>query len=232
MAQKETLQYLSPIISSLLAGARRNPLGVGLSNANFGPARQGGRDFVLTPNKAEQREVSLPSTNINMAVEMAKQMQEAPMDFDAGIVFIPGTPQGNAGFVNSPENRAAFIHQTPEEHREALEKFADNPNIPEDKKIQLGIKNEEGLAKWWNDHNPRRPVTPTSSAVKKARIGANGDIYITFASGNKEYQYEGSPDPVRASEILADLVARPESIGKRVNSWTGDWGTKHTYLPK
>ena len=75
-------------------------------------------------------------------------------------------------------------------------------------------------------------MTPTSSCVKKARIGANGDIYITFGSNpNKEYQYEGSADPVQASKFLQDLVAS-ESIGRAVNSWTGLWGKAHTYLPK
>ena len=229
--EKETIQFLSPIIASVLAGGRRNPLGVGLSRANFGPARQGGRDFVVTPNEAKQREVKLPT--VDVAVEMAKQMQEQPMDFDAGIVYIPGSDQNNAGLVRTPENLASFVHQTPEEHQAALNEFVNKPEFADhpDKAIQLGIKNEEGLAKWWNDHNPRRPVTPTSSAVKKARIGANGDIYITFGSGDKEYQYEGSPDPVKASQILQQLVTSP-SIGKSVNSWSGDWGKAHTYLPK
>jgi len=223
-AEKEgakAARYIANILA--LAGSR----GIPTAGLNFGPARQSNREFVVTPNQNPLRPV-----NLGAAVDLAKEMVEEPVDFDAGVVFVPGVKQGNAGFVDTPENREAFIRQTPEEHREALEQFLNNPHIPPDKATQLGKKAEEGLAKWWNDHNPRRPVTPTSSAVKKARIGANGDIYITFASGNKEYQYEGSSNPVEASRILADLVAKPESIGKRVNSWSGDWGKAHTYLPK
>lgn len=224
--EKESLQFLSPIISSLLAGGARNPMGVGLAGANFGAARKGGRDFVVTPNTAPMRNM-----NIDAAVDLAREMVADPVDFDAGIVYISGPAQNNAGLVRTPENLESFIRQTPQEHEDALKQFMNNPNIPPAKAAQLGKKAEEGLAKWWNDHDPRRPVTPTSSAVKKARIGANGDIYITFGSGNKEYQYEGSSDPVEASRILQQLVTSP-SIGRSVNSWSGDWGKAHTYLPK
>lgn len=188
-----------------------------------------GGAFVPTPNRNPKRNETVSTIDIAQALAAD---QEQPMDFDANIVFIPGNKQNNAGFVDTPENRAAFLHQTPEEHKGALSQFLDKKNIPPEKQVQLGIKAEEALAKWWNDKEPRRPVTPTSSAVRSARIGPNGDIYIKFASGNKEYQYRGNPDPVKASEALAELVARPASIGKRINSWTGDWGKAHTYLPK
>ena len=222
-AEKEGVKaarYIANVLA--LAGSR----GIPTAGLNFGPARQSNREFVVTPNQNPIRPV-----NLGAAVDLAKEMVEQPVDFDAGIVYIPGSAQNNAGLVRTPENLESFVKQTPTEHKDALEQFMDNPNIPPEKAAQLGKKAEEGLAKWWNDHNPRRPVTPTSSAVKKARIGANGDIYVTFGSSNKEYQYEGSSDPVKASEILQQLVTSP-SIGRSVNSWSGDWGKAHTYLPK
>lgn len=225
---------LAQLIARLMTGGMAR--GISFSGADFGPARAPGRDWVVTPNTNPMRPDRV--STMGAAVDLAKEMQEEPMDFDAGVVFIPGPAQNNAGLARTPENLEAFLHQTPEEHEKALTQFADKidpktgePLIPPDKAAKMGKLAEEGLAKWWNDREPRRPVTPTSSCVKKARIGPNGDIYITFGSSDKEYQYEGSSDPVKASEILRDLVAS-ESIGRAVNSWTGDWGRRHTYLPK
>ena len=214
-------------------------LGAGVSSlgptaiAGSAPRAARGADFfrTSTENKNPQRNPQLADVSTLNAALNASEAVSQPLDFDANVVYIPGPDQNNAGLVRTPENLESFIRQTPTEHKDALMKFKDKDNIPPEKALQLGIKNEEGLPKWWNDKEPRRPVTPTSSCVKKARIGPNGDIYVTFGSSNKEYQYEGSSDPVKASEILRDLVASA-SIGRAVNSWTGDWGTKHTYLPK
>lgn len=223
---------LSSFIANILAVAAANSLP--MNGMNFGPAPRGkngstGRDWVYSENKNEQR--PNPISNMGVIVDLADKMQSDPIDFDANVVYIPGPAQNNAGLVRTPENLASFVRQSEREHQDALEQFKDNPNIPPEQAMKLGIKAEEGLAKWWNDKEPRRPVTPTSSAVKKARIGANGDIYITFGSSDKEYQYEGSSDPVKASEILQQLVAS-DSIGRNVNSWSGSWGKAHTYLPK
>lgn len=214
-------------------------LGAGVSSlgpiptAGSAPRAARGADFfkTATANTNPQRNPQLADVSTLNAALNASEAVSQPLDFDANVVYIPGPDQNNAGLVRTPENLESFIRQTPTEHKDALMKFKDKDNIPPERALQLGIKAEEGLAKWWNDKEPRRPVTPTSSCVKKARIGPNGDIYVTFGSSNKEYQYEGSSDPVKASEILQDLVAA-ESIGRAVNSWTGDWGTRHTYLPK
>lgn len=175
-----------------------------------------------------------PVDTISAAIDLAALKRSEPINFDAGIVFVPGPAQNNALYVDTPENHSAFIRQTQEEHDAALDKylkdkrFADNP----ERAVRLGVKEEEKLPKWWNDHDPRLPVTPSSSCVSRARIGDDGDIYITFGTNpNKEYQYEGSPDPVEASRILAQLVTS-NSIGRSVNSWSGFWGKSHTYLPK
>lgn len=226
--QVAMLRQLGP----MLFGAAAAPLHTGLSpmQGMGQAARPGGR--VWEPGATRAPDMRTPEqVNLAVAQELAEKMRSEPIDFDAGIVYVPGPAQNNAMFVRTPNNIDAFIRQTPEEHEYALNKYMDDPNIPPQRAAKLGIRNEEQLPKWWNDRDPRLPVTPSSSCVSSARIGDDGDIYIRFAPGGKEYQYEGSADPVKASQILAQLVTS-ESIGRAVNSWTGDWGTKHTYLPK
>ena len=101
-----------------------------------------GGAFVPTPNKNPIRQERVSSIDIARALA-DDQLQ--PMDFDAGVVFVPNNPQNNAGFIDTPENRNAFIHQTPEEHEQALRSFLDKKNIPPEKAVQLGIKAEEAL---------------------------------------------------------------------------------------
>ncbi len=222
------LRQLGPMIF----GAAAAPLHVGLTpSQGIGQAaRKGGRTWIPGATRAPDDRTP-EQVNIAIAQRLAEEMQADPIDFDAGIVYVPGPPQNNKLFVRNPDNVDAFIRQTPDEHKYALNKYMDDPNIPPERALKLGIRTEQQLPKWWNDHDPRLPVTPSSSAVSSARIGPDGDIYIRFSPTGKEYQYEGSPDPVRASQILAQLVTS-ESIGRAVNSWTGDWGTAHTYLPK
>ena len=213
------------------AGAARGA--GGYDGKNFGPgfaARPGGRVWT---KEGERNDGDISPTSIGAAEELARQKVSEPIDFDAGIIYIAGQSQNNALLDRSkPENIEAFVRQSQQEHDEALDEFFDNPDIPRDRAARLGVQNEQSLVKWWNDRDPRRPVTPSSSCVKRARIGSNGDIYVVFGSNpNREYQYEGSPDPVQASKILQKLVTAP-SIGRAVNSWTGEWGTEHTYLPK
>ena len=219
--------YLATILGASVSSLGPSAIAGAAPRAATGP----GFFATATPNTAAKRDPQLADVSSLSSAIAASEAVSKPLDFDAGVVFIPGAAQNNAGLVRTPENLESFIRQTPEEHKEALLRFVGKPNVPEDKAIQLGIKAEEGLSKWWNDKEPRRPVTPTSSAVKKARIGENGDIYVTFGSSPKEYQYRGSSDPVEASRILRDLVAA-SSIGRSVNSWSGDWGKAHTYLPK
>ena len=223
----EAAKTLAAILMGSVTGG---PYGVGRA------ARAGGR--VWNTITRENPEGFVPedenTRNIRAAQKLADAQVSEPIDFDAGIVYVPGPAQENRMLTGaSPADLEAFIRQSEQEHAEALESYMDDPNIPADQAAKLGIRKEQGLAKWWNDHDPRRPLTPSSSCVSSARIGPNGDIYIRFQEGGKEYQYEGSPDPVEASKILKELVGVPgESIGRKVNSWTGSWGKAHTYLPK
>lgn len=218
--------------SIAMAGAAGGAAGIPLGRGKFGPgkaARPGGRVWEVEGNPNEKRDYNLD--NVDVTVKLADRMKSDPLDFDAGVVFIPGPAQENAGLNRTPENLESFVRQSEAEHEEALNHFVGAENLSPENQYKLGVRREEGLAKWWNDKDPRRPVTPTSSCVRKVRLGPNGDIYVTFGSSNTEYQYEGSTDPVEASRILQALVTAP-SIGRAVNSWTGDWGKNHTYLPK
>ena len=229
MASKAEIEGLKAVLSGMVGGAFG---GFGVGRA----ARPGGR--LWNTITRENAEGFVPegddSRNVRAAQMLAEAAQSEPIEFDAGIVYIPGPAQENRMLMGTaPSDLEAFIRQSEQEHAEALNKYMDNPDIPKDRAAKLGIRNEESLAKWWNDNEPRRPLTPSSSCVSSARIGPNGDIYIRFQEGGKEYQYEGSPDPVQASKILKELVGVPgESIGRKVNSWTGSWGKAHTYLPK
>lgn len=219
--KNDNFSLLRAVVAGVLTGG---PYGPG--NA----ARVGGRIW----DKVANDNPDVNPGSLEAALQLiANKSQSEPIDFDAGIVYIPGPAQENAMLQRTPRNLESFLRQTDEEHAEALNKYIDDPQFAGNpgRAARLGIRNEEGLAKWWNDHDPREPVTPSSSCVKRARIGSNGDIYITFGNGTKEYQYEGSPDPVEASRILQDLVTA-QSIGRSVNSWTGSWGKAHTYLPK
>ena len=231
--------FLARVLGNMLLGGAANAAPVGRVIAPLNAraedrvgkaAREGGRNWnTMTREQsgpAEDRDINLQAAQL-----LANKMQSDPIDFDAGIVYVPGPAQENAMLVRTPDNLQAFLRQSEREHAEALERYMNDPKIPKDRAARLGIRAEEQLPKWWNDHDPRLPVTPSSSAVSSARIGDNGDIYIKFGKNGKEYQYEGSPDPVEASKVLAELVTAP-SIGRAVNSWTGSWGTRHTYLPK
>lgn len=228
--KKEALKSLGMMLLGGTASAIMQ--GGGYDGKNFGvgfAARPNGRVWV---KEGARRDGGINQTSIGAMQQLAKEKVNEPLDFDAGIIYIAGAPQLNRMLQRTPENLASFIRQSQQEHNQALEHFLDNPDIPKDRAAYLGIKQEKLLPKWWNENEPRRPVTPSSSCVKRARIGRNGDIYVVFGSNpNKEYQYEGSADPVKASQALAALVTAP-SIGRAVNSWTGDWGKKHTYLPK
>ena len=228
---REEMESLRILGMNMLGGAVRplagGPYGVGKA------ARAGGR--VWNTITRENPDGFIPeddnTKNLRAAQMLAERMVSEPIDFDAGIVYVPGPAQNNGMLVRTPDTEAAFLRQSDAEHMAALEKYMNDPNIPKDRAARLGIRTEEQLPKWWNDRDPRLPVTPSSSCVSSARIGPDGDIYIRFQQGGKEYQYEGSSDPVEASRALQALVTAP-SIGRAVNSWTGSWGTRHTYLPK
>lgn len=244
MAKGDEL-FLSRLLGGLVGAAMSStpvgrvtaPLNASAQKRVGKAAREGGRvwNTLTRPGASGER---FPGGDMGgngggfLEAAMADREPRGPVNFDAGVVYIPGPAQNNAMLVRTPENIEAFLAQTQEEHDAALDKYMNDPNIPPERAVRLGERAEQQLPKWWNDKDPRLPVTPSSSCVKSARIGPDGDIYVTFGSNpNKEYQYEGSPDPVEASKVLQQLVTA-DSIGRAVNSWTGDWGTAHTYLPK
>ena len=210
---RETVEAAKSIASLLLQGA-----GAGISAlrmakaAKAAKAAKGGGALSGALSKAEAK------------AELAPDMVDVPNGFDAGVIFVPGPPQHNAMFVRTPDNLNSFIHQTPAEHKAALEKFLSDSRIPPEKAVRLGRKEEANLPKWWDDDSPRKPVTPSSSAVSSARIGEDGNIYVIFGGRGKEYTYRGSSDPVKASKILAELVTAP-SIGRAACTY---WGKKYS----
>lgn len=231
---KEKLELVKTLGSMLLGGAAGG-IARGLGGYN---GKQFGVGFAARPNgrvwikEGARNDGGMDGTSIGAMQQLAKEKISQPLDFNAGVIYVPGPAQNNRMLQRTPENLESFIRQSQAEHNRILDQFLKNKDIPKDRAARLGIKQEQQQAKWWNDKDPRRPVTPSSSCVKRARIGSNGDIYVVFGSNpNKEYQYEGNVDPVKASKALYDLVTAP-SIGRAVNSWKGEWGRRHTYLPK
>lgn len=218
-------------IGALLFGS---PLhrGLDFASAIGKVARNGGRAFEPSPmpeSPVGAIDAANESARLRAQAMIDAEREAEPVDFLVEL----GEALHNYGF-DTPDNTAALVRQTPEEHEAALMAFMGDPRYANDpvRAARLGIRKEQDLPHWWNDRDPRKPITPTSSCVKSVRQGPNGDIYVRFRSNpGKEYQYEGSADPVEASRILAQLVSS-DSIGRDVNSWTGHWGKNHTYLPK
>jgi hypothetical protein len=84
------------------------------------------------------------------------------------------------------------------------------------------------LEAWWpgEDDEPRKPLTPSSTAVKNIRIGTDNKIYVTFANGKKEYSYVGGDNPLEAASAAAELI-RSQSIGRSLLPARGFWGIKY-----
>lgn len=86
------------------------------------------------------------------------------------------------------------------------------------------------LEAWWpeDDDEPRKPLTPSSTAVKNIRIGPDNKIYVTFANGDprKEYSYVAGDNPLEAAAAVTELI-RSKSIGRSLLPGRGFWGMKY-----
>lgn len=86
------------------------------------------------------------------------------------------------------------------------------------------------LEAWWpqEDTKPRKPLTPSSTAIRSLRIGKDNKIYVTFASGDprKEYSYVAGDNPLEAAAAVTELI-RSQSIGRSLLPGRGFWGMKY-----
>lgn len=74
---------------------------------------------------------------------------------------------------------------------------------------------EKDLERWWpgEDTEPRRTISPQSSAIEGIRINKNGTVQVKWYKGSKWYTYKAGKDIRESSEMAKDLLTAP-SIGR------------------
>ena len=142
---------------------------------------------------------------------------------DYGVVYVPGPPQLNQMMPRDAESLASTRLQSDDMHSMLLNKFAGDSRIPPEQAKRLGKVAEQNAPEfWYADEYPRRPITPSSSAVSSVVVDGN-NIKIKFGGKSKEYTYRGGRDYRSATEEAAKLITSG-SLGRAVN---GDWGASH-----
>ena len=146
------------------------------------------------------------------------------------VHWLPGPPQLNAMLKQGVAEKAAQM-QTLQEHNDTILKYlrALPPNASEKQKhlaLMKGIADEEELVSYWDDKQPRKDFTPSSSAVKAIRITPDNRIEVMWGSTPKWYTYKQHADPYQASLAAKELLTSG-SIGRalvRKSKKYGQWG--------
>ena len=142
---------------------------------------------------------------------------------DYGVVFVPGPPQLNRMMPRDADSLASTRMQSDDMHSMLLNKFAGDSRIPPEQAKRLGKVAEQNAPEfWYTDEYPRRPITPSSSAVSSVVVDGN-NIKIQFGGKGKEYTYRGGPD-YRSATVEAAKLITSGSLGRSIN---GDWGATH-----
>lgn len=147
---------------------------------------------------------------------------------DYGVQYYPnGGPQYNALVNRGGEFDAALNLQTPEQHREALDKFATDARFPLDTAIRMGKQHEKSLPEFYtNDHKLRRLVNPSSSAVSSIKVDGN-KILVKFDPSGKTYTYGRGCTTYRDATEAAKELVQSQSIGQAVNPQNGWFKAKY-----
>lgn len=148
-------------------------------------------------------------------------------EFDYPIVYVPGPPQHNA-LRNRSENDAALaIDQL--EYNNMLNSFMNDKSIPKNLRKQMGEKLVEKNPKWvpGEDREPKRNLSPSSSAIRSLRITPDNKIAIKYGNNPTEYTYRGGNSVQEAAQAVLELI-NSNSIGREVNTKIpGSWGARH-----
>lgn len=149
----------------------------------------------------------------------------APGGFLYDVVYIPGAAQGNA-LRNRAENDAALA-QTQQEHNDALNTYLAAMNFPPAVRKMMGEQIEKNLAKWNPkvDRAPRRPLTPSSSAISEIRINPDNTIGIKYGSNSKSYTFRGGNTVQEAAQEVLKLI-NSSSLGRELSK-NGSWMRAH-----
>lgn len=149
----------------------------------------------------------------------------APGGFLYDVVYIPGAAQGNA-LRNRAENDAALA-QTQQEHNDALNTYLAAMNFPPAVRKQMGEQIEKNLAKWNPkvDKAPRRPLTPSSSAISEIKINPDNTIGIKYGPNSKSYTFRGGNTVQEAAQEVLKLI-NSGSLGRELSK-NGSWMRAH-----
>lgn len=149
----------------------------------------------------------------------------APNGFLYDVIYVPGAAQGNA-LRNRAENDAALA-QTQQEHNDALNAYLAAMNYPPAVREMMGKQIEKNLAKWnpKEDTKPRRPLTPSSSAISEIKINPDNTIGIKYGPNSKSYTFRGGNTVQEAAREVLKLI-NSGSIGKELSK-NGGWMRAH-----
>lgn len=149
----------------------------------------------------------------------------APQGFLYDLKYIPGAAQNNA-LRNRSENDAALA-QTQKEHNDALNAYLTNAGYPPAIRKQLGQDLEKKLAKWNPkvDKSPRRPLTPSSSAISEIKINPDNTIGIKYGPNSKSYTFRGGNTVQEAAQEVLKLI-NSGSLGRELSKY-GSWMRTH-----
>jgi hypothetical protein len=149
----------------------------------------------------------------------------APGGFLYDVVYVPGAAQNNA-LRNRAEQDAALA-QTQQEHNDALNTYLAAMQYPPAVRKMMGEQIEKNMAKWNPkvDKSPRRPLTPSSSAISEIKINPDNTIGIKYGPNSKSYTFRGGNTVQDAAREVLKLI-NSGSIGKELSK-NGSWMRTH-----
>lgn len=149
----------------------------------------------------------------------------APGGFLYDVVYVPGAAQNNA-LRNRAEQDAALA-QTQQEHNDALNAYLAAMQYPPAVRKMMGEQIEKNMAKWNPkvDKSPRRPLTPSSSAISEIKINPDNTIGIKYGPNSKSYTFRGGNTVQDAAREVLKLI-NSGSIGKELSK-NGSWMRTH-----
>ena len=101
-----------------------------------------------------------------------------------------------------------------------------NAGYPPAIRKQIGKDLEKKLAKWnpKEDQKPRRPLTPSSSAISEIKINPDNTIGIRYGN-SKSYTFRGGNTVQEAAQEVLKLI-NSSSIGRELSK-NGSWMRTH-----
>lgn len=148
----------------------------------------------------------------------------------AAMVFnVSGSAHDNASF--NWANRLAARRQSEAMRSRIFAKYQSmvgtiyKNSLAARRAAQAELKDPDKHKEWWDgDTSPRKPITPSSSAVASIEP-AYGAVWVAFKSNpSKKYYYPVGMGTAELAAKAAEKLVTAPSIGKAIN---GSWGAAH-----